>query len=122
MDYHAIAVDDIIDIDEYFMEKDYIKQKSMGEIKTITFQLNISIFNASIIKYTLIQLLNGLQKLINNLLNLQTTYLIATNKSYQNYISDIIKLKYKQSLGENILLSEGLYLLINKLSLISRSQ
>ena len=76
----------------------------MGEIKTITFQFNISIFNASIIEFTSIQILNDLQKLINSLLNLQTTYSIATNKSYQNYISGIIKLKHKQSLGENILI------------------
>ena len=48
---------------------------------------------ASIIKYTSIQILNCLQKLINNLLNLQTTYPTATNKSYRNLITDIIKLK-----------------------------
>ena len=48
---------------------------------------------ASIIKYTSIQILNCLQKLIHNLLNLQTMYPIATNESYQNFIADIIKLK-----------------------------
>ena len=34
-----------------------------------------------------------LQELINNLLNLQTTYPIAINKSYQSFIIDIVKLK-----------------------------
>ena len=83
----------------------------MGEIKTITFQFNISInknnnvsiqhitlyepleATASIIEHTSIQILNCLQKLINNLLSLQTTYPITTNKSYQNFVTDIIKLK-----------------------------
>ena len=36
---------------------------------------------------------NRLQDLINNLLNLQATYPIATNKSYQSFIIDIVKLK-----------------------------
>ena len=36
---------------------------------------------------------NCLQKLIKNLLNIQTTYPIAMNKSYQSFITDIIKLK-----------------------------
>ena len=48
---------------------------------------------ASIIKYTSILIVNCLQELINNLLNLQTRYPIATNKSYQNFITDIVKLK-----------------------------
>ena len=43
----------------------------MGEIKTITFQFNINLYElsevtASIIKYTLILILNCLQELINN--------------------------------------------------------
>ena len=48
---------------------------------------------ASIIKYTLILIVNCLQELINHLLNLQTTCPIAINKSYQNFITDIVKLK-----------------------------
>ena len=48
---------------------------------------------ASIIKYTSILIVNCLQGLINNLLNLQTRYPIATDKSYQNFITDIVKLK-----------------------------
>ena len=48
---------------------------------------------ASNIKYKSILILNCLQELINNLLNLQTTYPIATNKSYQSFITDIVKLK-----------------------------
>ena len=59
----------------------------MGEVKTITFQFNINLYElseitASIIKYTSILILNCLQELINKLLNLQKTYQIATNKSY----------------------------------------
>ena len=70
----------------------------MGEVKTITFQFNISCFTSfqvtgSIIEYISKLVLNCLQELINNLLNLQTTYPIATNKSYQNFITDIEKLK-----------------------------
>ena len=38
---------------------------------------------ASIIKYTSILILSGFLELINSLLNLQTTYAIATKKSYQ---------------------------------------
>ena len=48
---------------------------------------------ASIIKYTSILIVNCLQGLINNLLNLQTRYPIATDKSYQNFITGIVKLK-----------------------------
>ena len=40
----------------------------------------------SIIKYTSKLILNCLQELINNLLNLQTTYPIATNKIYEDFI------------------------------------
>ena len=59
---------------------------------------------ASIIKYTSKLILNYLQELINNLLNLQTAYPITTNKSYQNFITDNVKLKQKQFLGVNILI------------------
>ena len=48
---------------------------------------------ASIIKYTSKLILDCLQELINNLLNLQTLYPIVTNKSHQNFIADIEKLK-----------------------------
>ena len=48
---------------------------------------------ASIIKYTSKLILDCLQELINNLLNLQTLYPIVTNKSQQNFIADIEKLK-----------------------------
>ena len=66
----------------------------MGEIKTITFQFNISIFMSFRLHYQVhINTNNCLQELINNLLNLQTTYPIATNKSYQSFITDIVKLK-----------------------------
>ena len=70
----------------------------MGEIKAITFhQFNISIFTSFwrsppplSSKYTSIL---KPQELINNLLNLQTTYPIAMNKSDQRFITDIVKLK-----------------------------
>ena len=70
----------------------------MGEVKTITFQFNISFFasfrvTGSIIEYTSKLVLNCLQEMINNLLNLHTRNSIATNKSYQNFITDIVKLK-----------------------------
>ena len=45
-------------------------------------------------KYTPKLILKYLQELINNLLNLQTTYAIAASTSYQNFITDILKLKY----------------------------
>ena len=61
---------------------------------------------AFIIRYTSILILYCLQKLINNLLYLQTKYSIATNKSYQSFITDIVKLKQKQFLGENILIKQ----------------
>ena len=84
----------------------------MGEIETITFQFNILTFMSfrrplpqlSSIRQKLI--LNCLQELINNLLNLQTTYRKATFKSYQNFITDIVKLKKKQFLGVNILIKQ----------------
>ena len=41
----------------------------------------LSEVTASIIKYTSILILNCLQELIKNLLNLQTTYPISTNKT-----------------------------------------
>ena len=41
----------------------------------------LSEVTASIIKYTSILILNCLQEMIKNLLNLQTTYPIATNKT-----------------------------------------
>ena len=53
----------------------------------------LSEVTACIIKYTAILILNCLQELINNLLNLQITYPIATNKSYQSFITNIVKLK-----------------------------
>ena len=53
----------------------------------------LSEVTASIIKYTSILILNCLQELIKNLLNLQTTYPVETNKSYQSFIADIAKLK-----------------------------
>ena len=56
---------------------------------------------ASIIKYTSILILNCLQEMINNILNLQTTYSIEANKSYQSFITDIVKVKQKQFLGVN---------------------
>ena len=74
-----------------------IKIYNMGEIKSITFQFNISIFTSfrgHRLHYQVhINTNNCLQELINNLLNLQTTYPIATNKSYQSFITDIVKLK-----------------------------
>ena len=36
---------------------------------------------------------NCLKELIKNLLNLQTAYPMAINKSYQSFITDIVKLK-----------------------------
>ena len=69
----------------------------MGEIKSITFQFNISIFTSfqkSPLPYQVhINTNNCLQELINNLLNLQTTYPIAIKKNYQSFINDIVKLK-----------------------------
>ena len=56
---------------------------------------------ASIIKYTSILILNCLQEMINNILNLQTTYSIEANKSYQSFIKGIVKVKQKQFLGVN---------------------
>ena len=73
--------------------------KNMGLIKNYNVSIqHINLYEfseaiVSIIKCTPIQILNCLQKLINNLLNLQTTYSAATNKGYQNFITDIIKLK-----------------------------
>ena len=68
----------------------------MGEIKTITFQFNISFFTSfrSPPKYTskLIFKLLAIFDIL-NLLYLQTVYPIATNKNYQNFITDIVKLK-----------------------------
>ena len=61
---------------------------------------------ASIIKYTSILILNCLQELIDNLLHLQTMYPIATSKNYQNFITDIVKLKQKQFQGVNILIKQ----------------
>ena len=71
----------------------------MGEIDTKTFQFNILTFTS--FRRPLPQLssthqkliLNCLQELINKLLNLQTAYPKATNKSYQDFITDIVKLK-----------------------------
>ena len=51
----------------------------------------LSEVTASIIKYTSILIVNCLQELINNLLNLQIRYPIATNKSHQNFIRDIVR-------------------------------
>ena len=65
---------------------------------------------------------NWLQELISNLLNLQTTYPIAKNKSYQNFTTDIVKLKRKQFVRANTLIQWRSSLLINKLSFISRNQ
>ena len=71
----------------------------MGEIKNSHVSIpHINIYEllevtAFIIKRTSILILNCLQGLINNLLNLQTTHPIATNKSYQSFITDIVKLK-----------------------------
>ena len=64
----------------------------------------LSEITTSIIKYTSILILTFLQELINSLLNLQTTYPIATNRSYQSSITDIVKLKWKQFLGVKILI------------------
>ena len=69
----------------------------MGKIKTVTFQ-HINLYElseaiTSIIKYTSILTLNYFQELINNLLNLQTTYPIATNKSYQKFYNGHPKTK-----------------------------
>ena len=64
----------------------------------------LSEITTSIIKYTSILILTFLQELINNLLNFQTTYRIATNRSYQSSITDIVKLKWKQFLGVTILI------------------
>ena len=47
----------------------------------------LSEVTTSIIKYTSTLILNCLQELINNLLNLQTMYPIATNESYQSFIT-----------------------------------
>ena len=48
---------------------------------------------ASIVKYTSILIVNCLQELINNMLNLQTTYPIATHKSSQNFYNGHRKTK-----------------------------
>ena len=67
----------------------------MGEKKNTNVSIQhinlcvLSKVTASIIKYISIQILNYLRKLINNLLNLKTKYLIATNKSYQNFILNL---------------------------------
>ena len=53
----------------------------------------LSEVTASIIKYRSILIVNCLQELINNLINLQTAYPIATSKGYQNFITDMVKLK-----------------------------
>ena len=53
----------------------------------------LSEVTVSIIKYTSILIVNCLQELINKLLNLETRYPIATNESYQIFITDIVKLK-----------------------------
>ena len=65
------------------------KKKKIVSVQHISLY-NISDATASIIKHTSIQILICLQQLINDLLNLQTTYPIATNKTYQNFITDII--------------------------------
>ena len=78
----------------------------------------LSQITASIIKSTSILIVNCLQELINNLLNLQTRYPIATNKSYQNFITDIVKLKQKQFLGVNILIKRRL-ISFNKQTLLN---
>ena len=73
----------------------------MGEMKTIMFQFNtsditvykLSEVTASIIKYTSILIVSCLQELIPNLLNLQIAYPVATNKSYQHFTTDIVKLR-----------------------------
>ena len=62
----------------------------MGEIKTNTFQFNISILRAFGGHRPHYQVhintnLKLLEELINNLLNLQTTYPITTNKSYNGH-------------------------------------
>ena len=46
-----------------------------------------------IIKYTSKIILNSLEESFHDLLNLQITYQIATNKSYRNYTMGIEKLK-----------------------------
>ena len=77
---------------------------------------------ASIIKHTPKLMLKCLQELIKNLLNFQTTYSIATNKKYQSFLMDFVKLKLEQILAENILIKRKSIPLKNKLSLICRSQ
>ena len=86
---------------EKIKTKNYVNEELKSEHDTdsdIDSDIDIHIYKlsevtASIIKYTSILIVNCLQELINNLLNLQTRYPIATNKSYQNFITDIVKLK-----------------------------
>ena len=64
----------------------------MGEIKSITFQFRA--FGGHRLHYQVhINTNNCLQELINNSLNLQTTYPIAINKKLSKFMTDIIKLK-----------------------------
>ena len=63
---------------------------------------------------------NWLQELISNLLNLQTTYPIAKNKSYQNFTTDIVKLKRKQFVTANTLIQWRSSLLINTLPYLQK--
>ena len=81
----------------------------MGEIKTVTFnstyqslrafgghRLHYQVHIDLIIDvYLIMEAVTSicLLELIKNLLNLQTTYPIVTNKSYQSFITDIVKLK-----------------------------
>ena len=53
----------------------------------------LSEVTASIVKYTSILIVNCLQELINNMLNLQTTYPIATHKSSQKFYNGHRKTK-----------------------------
>ena len=59
----------------------------------------LSEVTASIIKYTSILTVNCLQELIKILLNLQTMYPIATNKSYQNFYNGHRKTKIETTRG-----------------------
>ena len=82
----------IIIINKIIYHKTWVNKNNDVSIQHINLY-ELSEATASIIKYTSKLILNCLQELINNLLNLQITYPIATNKSYQSFTTGIVKLK-----------------------------
>ena len=66
----------------------------MGKIKTIYFNStyhSLQAFGGHHLHYQVH--INTNRKLFNKLLNLQTTYPIATNRSHKKFITDVVNLK-----------------------------